>query len=55
MNILRMLSPESVQTLKQTKGTQAFFEARKAVWDMHKDVAGFPAWETFKRIISMVL
>jgi hypothetical protein len=55
MNLLALLSPESLQALKQAKGTQAFFETRKSVWDKHQHIPGFPAWETFKRVLSAVL
>jgi len=55
MNLTALLSPESLQTLKQAKGTQEFFTVRKTVWEEHKSIPGFPQWETFKRVLSSVL
>ena len=53
MSLLALLSPESVQTLKQAKGTPSFFEVRKTVWEAHKHLPGFPQWELFKRLLVL--
>ena len=55
MNLLRLLSPESLTALRAAKGTPAFPETRMAAWAAHKDLPGFPAWETFKRLVDLTI
>lgn len=55
MNPLRLLSRESLSALRAAKGTPAFGEARMSAWQSHKDVPGFPGWETFKRLLDALL
>jgi hypothetical protein len=44
------------KTLKPFVGTPDFAEARKRIWDLHKDSL-FPgwSWELFKRAVDMLL
>ena len=53
--MLALLSPESVEALKQAKGTPEFPVVRKTVWEAHKNLPKFPAWETFKRLLDAAL
>lgn len=55
MNLLRLMTPESLAALRAVRGTAAFQTARMDAWQSHKSIPGFPGWELFKRLLDAAI